>query len=300
MGFPGLVNAASAFANHIRPRCPDPANAPAHFALGVAPVAATPCAAMPGLPLPLSLSVVACDAEASLRRCLASAAALAEEIVVVDSGSKDGTRAVAAEFGARVIHQDWLGHSAQKQVALGHCTRPWVLVLDADEEVSAELRAAILGFFAEGNAERSAGATMPRRTWFLGRWITHGDWYPDRKLRLFRRDRVRSAGSPEHDKFEVEGATTLLAGDLLHYSFRDMRHYMEKQMVFTDSFLQRGGGFSLFQAVARPLWRFFRAYVLKLGVLDGFPGLWIAVATAFYTFVRYSRAFLADENPRGL
>ncbi len=251
--------------------------------------------------LPLSLSIITCNEEVNLRRCLASAAELASEIIVVDSGSKDGTCAVATEFGARVQHQDWLGHRDQKNIALGLCTQPWVLALDSDEELSAELRQSILAFFESGEHERNDGAWMNRRTWFLGRWIRHGDWYPDRKLRVFRHDRATWSGSPEHDYIALagDGPTTRLSGDLLHYSFRDISHYLSKHIGYADVFLAReqarGRGFSWLSVLTRPPWRFLRAYVLRLGFLDGFPGLWIAVATAFYAFVRYSRTY---ENPK--
>ncbi len=251
-------------------------------------------------PLPLSLSIIACDEEANLRRCLQSAADLAREIVVVDSGSRDRTLEIAREFGARTQHQDWLGHRDQKNVALGLCSQPWVLALDCDEELSGELRAAIRAFFASGDAERFAGSEMARKVFFLGRWITHGDWYPDRKLRLFRRDLAHWGGSPEHDKIELrEGAVKRLAGDLHHYSFRDMRHYVSKINGFADVFLERqreaGERWSLAANVFRPWWRFFRAYVLRRGFLDGFPGFWIAVSTAYFAFVRYSRKY-EDER----
>jgi len=252
-------------------------------------------------PLPLSLSIVSCDEEVNLRRCLASVAGLAREIVVVDSGSKDGTLEVARAFGARVVHQDWLGYRDQKNVALGLCTQPWVLALDCDEEVSLELREALVRFFESGDDGRFAGAEMARKVFFLGRWITHGDWYPDRKIRLFLREKARWGGSPEHDRVELtEGAVKRLEGDLLHYSFRDMAHYISKINGFADVFLERqkadGAEWSLVAAVFRPWWRFFRAYVLRRGFLDGFPGFWIAIATAFFAFVRYSRKYEDDQK----
>lgn len=254
------------------------------------------------LPLPLSLSLIACNEEANLRRCLQSAAGLAREIVVVDSGSKDRTLDIAREFGARIQHQDWLGHRDQKNVALQLCSQPWVLALDCDEELSDTLRASLIAFFAEGDDQRFTGAEMARKVYFLGRWITHGDWYPDRKIRLFRRDAGRWGGSPEHDRVELnQGAVKRLAGDLHHYSFRDMRHYISKINGFADVFLERqkeaGESWSLPATLFRPWWRFFRAYVLRRGFLDGFPGLWIAVATAFFAFVRYSRKY-EDERAR--
>ena len=255
------------------------------------------------LPLPLSLSIISCDEEANLRRCLQSAAGLAREIVVVDSGSKDRTLDIAREFGARVQHQDWLGHRDQKNVALRLCTQPWVLALDCDEEVSDELRASLTGFFERGDDQRFSGAEMARKVFFLGRWITHGDWYPDRKIRLFRREDGVWGGSPEHDRVELrQGAVKRLAGDLHHYSFRDMRHFISKINGFADVFLERqkeaGERWKLSATLFRPWWRFFRAYVLRRGFLDGFPGLWIAVATAFFAFVRYSRKYEDEQAPR--
>jgi glycosyltransferase involved in cell wall biosynthesis len=257
---------------------------------------------MAGLPLNLSIAVISLNEEENLRRCLRSAADLAREIVVVDSGSTDRTCEVAREFGARVQHQDYLGQRDQKNVAVALCTHPWVLILDCDEELSGELKAAIVAFFESGDAERFAGARMARKVWFMGRWITHGDWYPDRKLRLFRRDQGRNAGNAAHDKFEVDGPVTTLNGDLHHYSFRDMRHYVSKINTFADAFLEKqkseGARWSLGATLFRPWWRFFRAYVLRRGFLDGFPGLWIAVATGFFAFVRYSRKYEDEAMTR--
>lgn len=254
--------------------------------------------------LPLSIAITAFNEEVNLRRCLQSCADLASEIVVVDSGSTDRTAEIAAEFNANFHHQPWLGHRDQKGVALSLCTQPWVLVLDCDEEVCPVLHANLLRFFENNDGEHFDGAAMNRKTWFLNRWITHGDWYPDRKVRLLRRELARAGGSPEHGGIELPDSAriTRFSGDLLHYSFRDIRHYLVKHVDYSDTFLERerevGRGFSLFRVTARPLWRFFRAYVLRLGFLDGFPGLWIAVATAFYAFVRYSRTYEDQTTPR--
>jgi glycosyltransferase involved in cell wall biosynthesis len=217
--------------------------------------------------------------------------------VVVDSGSTDGTRAVAAQHGAEWYHQDWLGFRDQKNVALRLCTQPWVLALDSDEALSPELRQRIEAFFAKGECDTHQGASFPRKVWFLGRWILHGDWYPDRKLRLVKREGTVWGGSPEHDRLELPSGSRELfwQEDLLHYSFPNMNRYVEKINVFADVYLQRqlasGKRWSVFATLFRSFWRFFRAYVLRRGFLDGFPGLWIAISTGYQTFIRHSRLY---------
>jgi glycosyltransferase involved in cell wall biosynthesis len=245
-------------------------------------------------PLPLSISIITRNEAVNLERCLASVAGLAAETVVMDSGSTDATPEIAARHGVRWLHQDWLGYRDQKQAALQQCTQPWVLALDADEEVSPAMRHDILTFFKTGTATHD-GASFPRKVWFLGRWITHGDWYPDRKLRLVRREQARWGGSPEHDKLEVPGTVRACPGDLHHFSFPTMDRYVEKINIFSGEYLKReladGKRWSLAGNLFRPVWRFVRAYVLRRGFLDGFPGLWIAVSTAYQTFVRHSRLY---------
>lgn len=247
----------------------------------------------------LSVAVIACDEESNISRCLKSTEALAVahslELVVIDSGSTDRSIEIAESLGAKVSHNDWPGHREQKNVALDRCSHDWVLSLDCDEELTPELAQSILAFFRDGLHRRYCGASMNRRVWFLGRWITHGDWYPDRKVRLFRRSSARWGGSHEHDKIELDGPAFHLHGDLNHFSFRDSAHYIEKIKHYADAYLVReleaGRHWCLLQNLSRPLWRFFRAYFLRRGFLDGFPGLWIATATAFQTFVRHSRTY---------
>lgn len=253
--------------------------------------------------LPLSISIISHNEEANLRRCLASAAELAMEIVIVDSGSTDRTAEIAAEFAAKFVHQSWLGYTAQKNLCLSLCSQPWILALDCDEELTSELRESIRRFFTDGDDARFDGAWMSRLVWFMGRWIHHGDWYPDRKVRLFRRGKSQwqaDGGGQVHERLVVDGSCTTLCGDLLHYSFKNIQHYLTKHVQYSDVFLQtqqgKGSHWSLLHTLFRPCWRLVRAYVLKRGFLDGFPGLWIAVATAFFTFDRYSRMY---ENEAG-
>jgi glycosyltransferase involved in cell wall biosynthesis len=251
---------------------------------------------------PLSLAVISFNEEARIGKCLASIRGLVREIVVIDSGSIDRTVAIAEEAGARVIHQPWLGYRDQKQKALESCSEPWVLILDCDEELSPTLRASISDFFASGDAKWFRGARFPRCTRFLGRWIRHGDWYPDTQLRLVQRDHAAMAGGSTHERLEVKGSVKHLRGDLLHDSFPTLASYLAKIHPYAVAFLEtqreKDRRWSLAGNLFRPFWRFVRAYILKLGFLDGFPGFWIAYATAFSVFYRYSLQYEDEVNAR--
>jgi len=245
--------------------------------------------------LPISVCVIAGAEAGRIGRLLAGVAEWTSEIaVVLNEGVEDGTEAAAAAFGAKVFRHPWGGFREQKNLALAHATQPWALSLDADEEVSPALRASIERFFG-GDQNRFDGASCARKVWFMGRWITHGDWYPDRVLRLFRRGRGQWAGSPEHCFVELRGPSTRLSGDLLHYSNPDISSYVRKINYFADIFLQRqlaeNARWSAAGTIFRAHWRFVRAYFLRFGFLDGYPGFFIAASTAYSTLVRHSRLF---------
>ncbi len=245
--------------------------------------------------LSISVCIISSAEAGRIGRCLASVAQWTSEIVVVlNPEVQDGTDAIAASFGAKIYRHPWQGFREQKNLALSYATLPWVLALDADEEVSAELRESIARFF-DGGQPRFDAANFARKVWFLGRWITHGDWYPDRVLRLFRREKGQWAGSAEHCAVKVQGACTTLAGDLLHFTNPDISSYVNKINYFADLYLQRQlaekARWSAPAAVSRAAWRFVRAYFLRLGFLDGYPGFFIAASTAYSTLVRHSRLF---------
>jgi len=255
----------------------------------------------PSLPLPLSVVIVAKNEAHTLARCLASVAGWVSESVVALNDTTDASETVARSAGARVAHLAWSGYRDTKNAALALATHKWVLSLDADEEVSPALRDAISAFFQRPDLGSFAGARFPRKVWFIDRWITHGDWYPDHCLRLIHRDRARWGGDAfVHEKIECDGPVATLRGDLHHFSFPTLSSHVGKINPFADLFVRqqqaRGKRFSLFAATSRPLWRFFRGYVLRGGFLDGFPGLYIAWATAFGTFVRYSRLYEAEQR----
>jgi glycosyltransferase involved in cell wall biosynthesis len=257
-------------------------------------------------PLPISVPIIASNEARNLPRLLASVHGWVAEIVVVLNNTTDNSAEIARSYGARVETSSWLGYRDTKNLALGFVTQPWVLALDADEEVSPALKANILNFFGSTQADSFAGARFPRKVWFLGRWITHGDWYPDLSLRLFKHSAGKWAGSAEHDSIQLEGPVTRLEGDLYHFSNPTISSHVQKMVVFSDYFLKRQleagkNEASLLQIISRPAWRFFRAYILRAGFLDGFPGLYIAFSTAFSTFIRYCRLYehVTPKTPSG-
>ncbi|HTI99651.1 MAG TPA: glycosyltransferase family 2 protein [Dongiaceae bacterium] len=245
--------------------------------------------------LPISVCLIAGNEAARIRRTLESVAGWTTEIVVVlNDDVSDGTDKIAEEFGARAFRHPWAGFREQKNRVLAYATQPWVLALDADEEVSVPLREAIQSFFT-GDHERFAGAYFARKVWFLGRWITHGDWYPDHVLRLFQTKQGRWGGAAEHCAVELTGRQKKLAGDLLHYTNPTIASYVGKINYYADIYLQRQleakRRWRAAPAIFRSGWRFFRAYFIRLGFLDGYPGFFIAVSTAYGTLVRHSRLY---------
>ena len=247
-------------------------------------------------PVPISVCIVAKNEGKNLPRLLASVAGWVGEIVVVLNNTTDESEAIARSLGANVVHQPWLGFRDTKNAALALCTQDWVLTLDADEEVSPALKEDILSFFAGEAPSRFAGVRFPRKVWLINRWITHGDWYPDLSLRLFRRDAAKWGGDAYvHEKIEINGPVTTLKGDLHHYTMTSIYQYINKIPYFTDLALKQQienrRSFSIPSTLFRSFWRFFRAYVIRMGFLDGYPGFIIAVFTAFSTFVRYTRLY---------
>jgi glycosyltransferase involved in cell wall biosynthesis len=223
------------------------------------------------------------------------------EIIVVLNGTTDDSEMIAEQHGAVVFETEWRGYRDTKNWALDHATRPWALALDADEEVSPALRGGIAAFLSRSDRDRFAGARFPRKVWFIDRWITHGDWYPNLSLRLIRIGHARWGGDEfVHERVEADGPVAILAGDLLHHSFPTLSSHVAKINLFADLFVKqqaaRGGKFSLATAIVRPAWRFVRAYLLKLGFLDGYPGFYIAWATAFGAFVRYARLYEMERR----
>ncbi len=245
--------------------------------------------------------MIARDEARRLPRSLGSVADWAGEIVVVTNDCVDDTAAVARSFGAKVSEHPFQNFRDQKAYALALATQPWVLSLDADEVVTPELRAEIRTFIT-GAPDAVGGAWLPRRLWFMGRWIRHGDNYPDLVLRLVRRERAHMGEAVIHEQLRVDGRTARLRSDLLHYSNDSVARHVGKINFFCDAFLAeaeaRGKTTGPLAVTARSGWRFFRAYFLRLGLLDGFPGLYLAYLAAVSTFLKHARLYERQQQRR--
>jgi glycosyltransferase involved in cell wall biosynthesis len=253
----------------------------------------------PSSKLPISVCIIAGNEAARIRRALESVVGWTMEIVIVlNDDVKDGTDKIAESFGAKVFHEPWKGYGPQKNSAVAKATQNWLLNLDADEEVTPALRAEIQ--CAVGEPGTHAAFCFPRLTQFCGRWIRHGDWYPDRQTRLWRRGHVRWSNALVHESPQVNGAVGRLQGDLLHYSMESLEHQVRKTVKYADEFtknsLARKRTVTFLDLSVRPVWRFWRAYLFRLGFLDGWQGFAIAWMTAFYTFLRYAMAREAEMS----
>jgi len=239
----------------------------------------------------LAVCVITLDEEDRIGECL-DAVTWADELIVVDSGSADRTAAIARAKGARVVVREWPGYAAQKNFALEQASSDWVLSIDADERVTPELAAEIRGLLA-APPEGIAGCSVPRRTWYLGRWIRHGGWYPDRKVRLVRRGRGRWEGSLVHERLVAEGPTRELHGDLLHYTYRDIADHLRRIDRFTTEAAQAlaaaGRRSGLLGMLVHPPAKFLKMYLLRAGFLDGAPGFVVAVLGGYYVFLKYAK-----------
>jgi glycosyltransferase involved in cell wall biosynthesis len=251
--------------------------------------------------LPVTAFVVTFNESRNIDDCLDSVA-WCDEIVVVDSVSTDDTVERARRHGARVESRPWEGHVRQKGYAMSLARNDWVFLIDADERVSPALREEILAVLPTA-PEDLAGYRVPRLTRYLGRWIRHGGWYPDLKLRLFRRSRARIAGDDPHERVEADGRTADLCGDLFHYTYRNLSHQLKTIDFFSDieaeNFRKAGERPGLVRMLCHPVVKWLETYVVKAGFLDGMPGLIISVATAFYVFMKYAKRWEQEHAGGG-
>ena len=242
----------------------------------------------------ISACLITLNEERNLPRCLKSIAPLVDEILVVDSGSVDATRAIAEKFGASIVFQDWLGYVGQKNFALAQAQHPWVLSIDADEEISTELAESILKIKADAQikkADAPNGYQFSRMVYYQGRWIRHGDWYPDRLVRLFRRDEARFSGGRVHEKLELRGEHPILPGHLHHFTYENASDRAERcakyAALWAQSAREQGRSAFAWSGPVHAAARFAKGFLLKGGFLDGAIGWDIAAGNAREVWLKY-------------
>lgn len=251
--------------------------------------------------LPLSVCIITLNEEANIGRTLESVRSIAGEVIVVDCGSTDRTVAIAEAHGAKVFAEPWKGFSAQKNSAIAKASRDWILSVDADEEVSPALAGSIRS--AMNAPSPFDGYTMNRRNVYLGRWLKHGGFYPDSKLRLVRRELARFEPRAVHESMRKVPRTSRLAGDLIHRAYPTLESFIEHANRYSSLgagiIVDEGrGGFSVLNIVVRPLVRFLYAYVIRLGFLDGREGLVVHLTNAGYVSWKYAKAWELGRKSR--
>jgi glycosyltransferase involved in cell wall biosynthesis len=246
----------------------------------------------------LSACVITFNEADRIGACLRSLS-FCDEILVVDSHSTDTTREIARRLGARVIERDWPGYRSQKQFAVDNATNDWVLCLDADERITPELRAELEALRAHGFAEH-AGWSVPRITDYFGRFLRHGNAYPDRLIRLFDRRQGAWIGEEIHENTLVRGRVGRLSGHLEHFSYRSLADHHNRMARYADlmarALYARGKRGGLMKVIVNPQWRFFRGYFIRLGFLDGWRGLVFALVEANYVRRKYLGLYMLSKG----
>lgn len=248
----------------------------------------------------ISAVIITQNEERNIVRCLRSLQGIADEVVVVDSGSTDQTESLCRAAGARFISHPWEGYSAQKNFADSQATQPWTLSLDADEALSSALRQSLLQLKQRG-MDRGTAYAFNRLSNYCGSWIKHCGWYPDRKTRLWPTGAAEWDGVVHEElRFASPMKEVTLQGDLLHYTYYTLQEHAERQVRYAALAAQkanaRGKRYNALAARLSPLWTFVRNYVFKGGFLDGHAGYQVCRMSAFYTFMKHEMLKEAQQN----
>ena len=240
----------------------------------------------------ISISIICYNEEKKIRRCLESVK-WADEIVILDSYSTDNTLNICREYTGKIFQHKFDGHIQQKNRAIDLCSNDWIFCIDADEVVSDELRNSIQNLDPGKNDIK--GYYAARRVFYIGKWINHGGWYPDLKVRLINKNSGRWGGINPHDELKVNGKTAELNGDLLHYSYENIFAHINQVNKFTDimseEYKKLGKKPSVLNLTLRPFYKFIKMYFIKLGFLDGTRGFIIACIGAFYVFMKFVKLY---------
>lgn len=237
----------------------------------------------------ISAAIITFNEEKNIERCIKSLFGVVDEIIIVDSGSEDKTQEIASSLGAKVIVNSFEGHIQQKNFAITQTQNDWVISLDADEALSDELKKSILE--VKGILSGS-GYEFNRLTNYCGKWIKHCGWYPDKKLRLFKKDKGAWGGKNPHDKYILTNESPRhLKGDILHYTFYEVSEHKAQIIKFTDiasqSLFELGKKSNWVKIYGKTVAKFIRNYIIKLGFLDGITGFHICRLSAHATYLRY-------------
>ncbi len=239
----------------------------------------------------VSAAIITLNEERNVVRAIESLGCC-DEILVVDSGSTDRTVEVATRLGARVVDESWHGYARQKNLAAQQAANEWILSIDADEALTEALEGEILTIKKDGPT--ADGYSMPRRAQYCGRWILHSGWYPDRKVRLYHRDRAEWVGEYVHESVSVRGRVAELESDLLHFTCSSLSEHLKTLDRYTtlaaQELVAKGKPVASTRLMLDPAWTFLRSYVLQRGFLDGPQGLSIAWMAALYTYLKYAKA----------
>lgn len=247
----------------------------------------------------VSAVVITYNEEKNIGRCLSSLR-FCDEIIVVDSGSDDQTSDIAADYTDKLFVRPWKGYADQKNYAVQLASSEWVLSVDADEEVSDDLKQEIRRI--TGSSGRSAAYSIPRKTIHSGKWIRYGGWYPNRLVRLFRKSQGRWVGEEVHERWETPGEVGNLKEPLIHYSFNGISDQVKRNDRYSTlgakSLQREGKKFSLFRLLVKPFSKFVETYVLKRGFLDGFPGFFISVSAAYSVFLKWAKLWELERSEK--
>ena len=239
----------------------------------------------------ISATIIACNEERRIARSIESLRCC-DEIIVMDSGSVDRTVEIATHLGARVIESPWQGYTRQKNLAAEKAAHDWILSIDADEALSEALEAEI--WHLKKCGPDCDGYTVPRMAQYLGRWILHSGWYPDRKVRLYDRRKAYWVGDFVHESVKLDGRVGELESNLLHFTCDSLSEHLKTMDRYTtlaaQELVARRQKIGWQRLILDPLWTFVRTYLFQRGFLDGFEGLTIAYMGALYTFLKYAKA----------
>jgi hypothetical protein len=248
--------------------------------------------------IPLSVAIITKNEAENIRVCLQTIS-FAGQIIVVDSGSTDATLQIAAEFGCEIYSEEWLGFGPQKQLAIEKCRLPWILILDADERIPPDTADIIKKIVTDANV-KEAGFSFPRKNYFQGRWIKHAGWWPDRIIRLFRKDKGRMTTSIVHESVEVQGTVGALDAPIEHFTESSLSKIIQKidkySALGAEQAFRDGKHSSPFSAFMRAFFTFNQDYFLRLGILDGRQGLTLAVTDAVNKFFKYAKLSELGKN----